>query len=199
MRAAAWAFFCFGLLLLGCSSKPAKSGAQSAEAQSAAEYDIATDLWLQRGKPRNALEHALKALALDDENAQAAHLIALLYLDFCNRDPNDCRLDEAERHARLAVTLDDDFREAKNTLGVTLIHLKRYDDAIAVLKPLTQDLLYTTPENAWGNLGWAELEKGNLKAAIDALMRSTAVQPKFCVGHYRLGLAYEREGEAEAA
>jgi Tfp pilus assembly protein PilF len=194
-----WLAIGLALVLLSCGSKPAKSGAQSASAQSVAQYDIATDLWLKRGQPRKALEHALEALSLDDENAQAAHLIALLYLDFCNRDPEECRLDEAERHARLAVSLQDDFREAKNTLGVVLIHLKRYDEAIAVLKPLTQDLLYATPENAWGNLGWAELEKGNLGAAIEALLRSTAVQPKFCVGHYRLGLAYERKGDPNAA
>lgn len=187
------------LLLGGCSSGDSKHGGQSSSAQSMAEYDIATDLWMNRAKPRDALEHALAAMELDDENADAAHLVALLYLDFCNRDPAECRLQEAERYARHALELRKDFREARNTLGVVLIHQKKHDEAIAVLTPLSQDILYQTPENAWGNLGWAQLEKGRLDDAVEALLRSTAVQPNFCVGHYRLGLAYERKQDLEAA
>ena len=37
--------------------------------------------------------------------------------------------------------------------------------------------------------------KGNVDEAIDALRRSVAAQPLFCVGQYRLGLAYEKKGE----
>ena len=99
----------------------------------------------------------------------------------------------------LALKAKSDYREATNTLGVILIHERRYADAIAVLKPLTQDILYETPENAWGNLGWAQLEAGQTDAAIESLRRSVAAQPLFCVGLYRLGLAYERRREDTAA
>jgi tetratricopeptide (TPR) repeat protein len=68
-----------------------------------------------------------------------------------------------------------------------------------VLKPLAEDILYQTPEKAWGNLGWAYLEAGDVERAIDALRRSIAAQPLFCVGSYRLGLAYERRGELAPA
>ena len=88
---------------------------------------------------------------------------------------------------------------ARNTLGVVLIHEKKAADAVKVLKPLTEDILYPTPENAWGNLGWAYLELGQLDAAVDALRRSIAAQPLFCVGHLRLGLAYERRNESAPA
>jgi len=168
--------------------------AKDPQRQSTAEQDIATDLWLRRGQARQALEHALKAVELDEENADASHLVALIYLDFCRRSANDCRLPEAEKYARLAINAKPDFREAKNTLGVVLIHQKRYDEAIAVLRPLAEDILYQTPENAWGNLGWAYLEKGALDPAVDALQRSVAAQPSFCVGNYRLGLAEEKKG-----
>jgi type IV pilus assembly protein PilF len=136
---------------------------------------------------------------LNDENADAAHLVALLYMDFCSRSPQECRLGEAEKHARLALHARSDYREAINTLGVILIHQKRYADAIKVLKPLTEDILYQTPENAWGNLGWAQLESGNTEAAVESLRRSIAAQPLFCVGLYRLGVAYERRREDTAA
>ncbi len=185
------------VLLLGCSRQG--PGAQDPVRQSESEYDIARDLWLNRGRLREALEHSLEAVQLDEDNADAQHLTALIYLDFCARSPAECRLPEAEAHARKALEIRPDFREARNTLGVTLIHAKKARDAIGVLKPLSDDILYQTPEKAWGNLGWAYLEAGDTDRAIDALRRSIAAQPMFCVGSYRLGLAYERKGELGAA
>jgi Tfp pilus assembly protein PilF len=182
-------------LSAACSSSTTGPGAQDPSRQAEAEYDIARDLWLRRGKPREALEHALKAVELDDRNAEITHFIALLYLDFCSRSAADCRLAEAERFARRTLELEPNFREARNTLAVALIHEKKPAAAVEALLPLTEDILYQTPENAWGNLGWAYLELGKLDKAIDALRRSVAAQPQFCVGNYRLGLAYERRAE----
>ncbi len=187
-------------LALGCSpSDPKVPSGGDPERMSESETDIAKDLWLRRNQPREALGHALDAVDLDDQNAEAHHLVALLYLDLCRRSPDDCRLPEAERHARRAVEVKKDYREARNTLGVVLIHRKKYADAVAVLRPLTADILYQTPENAWGNLGWAYLEQGQLDPAVDALSRSVAAQPLFCVGNYRLGLAYERKRQPAQA
>jgi Tfp pilus assembly protein PilF len=166
---------------------------------SESETDIAKDLWLRQNQPRDALGHVLDAIELDDLNAEAMHLAALLYLDLCRRSPNDCRLGEAERHATAAVHVKQDYREAQNTLGVVLIHREKYQAAVGVLKPLTADILYQTPENAWGNLGWAYLEQGELDPAIDALSRSVAAQPLFCVGNYRLGVAHERKRQPAQA
>ena len=192
------------LLLDGCGGHAAGRGTaghpvHSEAAQSAAEFDLALDLWLQRHQPRLAMEHALRATELDEDNAQAHHLVALLYLDFCRRDSAECHLEEAERSARRALSEDEHFRDAKNTLGVVLVHQGRYREAIEVLRPLTRDILYRTPEHAWGNLGWAYLQSGQISEAIDALQRSTAVQPDFCVGHYRLGVAFEQSGKLEQA
>lgn len=198
-----------GLLLLAWGSVLGASGCAGSSANrpaggdpermSESENDIASDLWLRQNRPREALEHALDAVQLDEDNAEAHHLVALIYLDFCGRSADECRLREAERHARRALELRKDFREAKNTLGVVLIHEKRFGDAVSVLQPLTRDMLYQTPENAWGNLGWAYLELGRLDDAIDALRRSVAAQPLFCVGNYRLGLALEKKGQPARA
>jgi type IV pilus assembly protein PilF len=200
MKAAlTWLFLALGSALFACaggSGEPVRDPDRMSES----EYDVARDLWLRRSSPREALDHALKAVELSEDNADAAHLVALLYMDFCARGSlNECRLGEAEKHARLALKARSDYREATNTLGVILIHQKRYADAIKTLKPLTEDILYQTPENAWGNLGWAQLEAGNTDAAIESLRRSVAAQPLFCVGLYRLGVAYERRREDTAA
>jgi tetratricopeptide (TPR) repeat protein len=183
-------------LLLGCP--PRASGPN--DARSVAEYDVAKDAF-EHHHAREALEHVQTALKLDDENADAAYLGAVILLGFCAQDErsSDCRYPEAEAFARKAIAVKADHRDAKNALGVILIHEKRYDDAIAVLKPLANDILYSTPEEAWGNLGQAYLERGNHDEAIDALRRSVAAQPLYCVGNYRLGLAYEKKGEAASA
>jgi Tfp pilus assembly protein PilF len=183
------------LALSACGAASGGEGASDPDRVSESEYDVARDLWLRRGSPRQALDHALKAVELNEDNADAAHLVALIYMDFCSRNTDECRLTEAEKHARLALKAKSDYREATNTLGVILIHQKRYAEAIKVLKPLTEDILYETPENAWGNLGWAQLESGATDAAVDSLRRSIGAQPLFCVGLYRLGLAYERRRE----
>jgi type IV pilus assembly protein PilF len=183
---------------VGCAGQ-AKSAGGDPEHMSVSEYDVSRDLWLRQGKAREALAHALDASQLDEKNAEAAHLVALIYLDFCQRSTGECRLSEAEKYARRAVEAKRDFREAQNTLALVLIHEKRYEDAISVLKPLTADILYQTPEIAWGNLGWAYLELGQTDLAVDALRRSVAAQPLFCAGNYRLGLAYERKHQTAEA
>jgi type IV pilus assembly protein PilF len=184
-------------LIAGCGGTARPAGDPSRMSES--EYDIARDLWLRQGKLREALDHALEATELDEDNAEASHLVALLYLDFCSKSADECRLPDAERAARRALATKSDFREARNTLGVVLIHQKRHGEAIATLEPLTRDILYETPENAWGNLGWAQLEAGQLNAAIESLRRAIAAQPEFCVGHYRLGLAYEKKQQPAQA
>jgi type IV pilus assembly protein PilF len=194
-----WLVLAMTLAFFACASSNSGEGAKDPERISESEYDVARDLWIRRNSPREALDHALKAVELDEDNADAAHLVALIYMEFCSRNVDECRLPEAEKHARLALKVKPDYREATNTLGVILIHQKRYADAIKVLKPLTEDILYQTPEIAWGNLGWAQLESGATDAAVESLRRSVAAQPLFCVGLYRLGLAYERRREDTAA
>lgn len=186
----------FGSLACGA----AQEGGQGSEQRSVAEYDLARDAF-QNGRFREALAHVERALEHDEDNAEAAHFGALVLLTFCSADvrSSDCRFDEAERMARRALEAQPELRDAKNTLGVILVHQGRYDEAIAVLRPLAEDILYASPEKSWGNLGWAYLQKGDNDLAIDALRRATAAQPLFCVGHYRLGLAYEKRGELPLA
>lgn len=182
------------MVVSGCSAS--RGPVAGGEQRSLAEYDLARDSF-QGQRLREALDHVEKALKLNDENAEAAYLGAVILFQFCAVDErsSDCRFNEAEKYARRALEAAPDHRDAKNALGVILIHQKRYDDAIAILKPLAGDILYGSPEKSWGNLGWAYLEKGNTDEAIDSLRRAIAAQPLFCVGNYRLGLAYEKKNE----
>jgi type IV pilus assembly protein PilF len=175
-------------------------GSASDEQKSLAEYDLAGDAFKNR-RFREALDHVQQALKLNPDNAEASYLGAAVLLSFCALDEHgsDCRLKEAEGYARKTIASAPEHRDAKNALGVILINEKRYDEAIAILKPLADDMVYASPESAWGNLGWAYLLRGSVEEAIDALRRAIAVQPFFCVGQYRLGLAFEKKGDLGAA
>src|SRR4051812_70434 len=154
------------LSVSACSRTGRGANGPDNERQSEAEYDVARDFLLARHDPRSALAHAQKAIELNDANADAHHIEALIYLYFCSSSPLECHLPEAERSARKAVKLRDDFREAQNTLGVILIQEKKYEEAVKVLEPLANDMLYQTPWDAWGNLGLAYLENGKVDDAV---------------------------------
>ncbi len=193
------------VLLIGPAACSPKGGsgisAQSPERQSETEYDLSVDLF-KRGQTREALDHARKAVELNEENAKALYFTATLYLSFCAGDRGltdpDCRMADAEKSAKAAVKADDSFRDAKNLLGVIYTNEKKYHDAILVLEPLTKDPAYTESYLAWGNLGLAQLLDGQLDASINSL-KNSVTQPQFCVGFYRLGLAYEKKNDLMTA
>lgn len=182
----------------GCAGGQGQPGEPSDVSR--AEYELASDAFHKR-RFRDALRHVDRALEEDEDNGEAAYLGSLVALVFCARDDKapDCRYPLAETYVRRALELNPELRDARNVLGVVLIHQGRAAEAIAVLEPLANDIVYGSPEKAWGNLGWAYLEAGQTDQAIGALRRAVAAEPLFCVGHYRLGLAYEKKGEHAAA
>src|ERR1017187_5236967 len=184
-----------------CSVRGASAPGGNPERQSEAEYDLARDFFY-KDQPRRALDHCRKAIDLDGENANALYFASTIHLFFCSgrlelSDP-DCRLSDAETYVRRALHVNDSFREAKNTLGQILILEKKYPEAIAVLEPLTKDPAFESSFLAWGNLGWAQVLSGRVDQGIESL-KSSVTERRFCVGHYRLGIAYEKKGDFAAA
>jgi Tfp pilus assembly protein PilF len=191
---------CAAALAAGCDQR-----AKNAEIQADAHADLAREAF-QRGDVRLALDEAQQATAFDESNARAHQLATAALLALCAGDEGtastDCRLELAEQHARRAVALDASDRNARNTLGsVLLLQGTRGADALEVLRPLTQDPAYASAHLAWANYGWAQIQAGDAAGAIESLRRATR-EPRFCVGWYRLAVAYEKAGrpaEAEAS
>jgi type IV pilus assembly protein PilF len=188
----------FALWTSGCMTKaPQPGGIHSPERQSETEYALAKE-YFYKGDPRAALDHSLRAVQLNADNPRALYFTSTVFLYFCSTNQGmsspDCRLSDAEKYARLAVQSDERFRDAKNLLGQTLILEGKYKEAIGVLKPLVDDPAYSSNFLAWGNLGWAQVLSGDVDAGIVSL-KNAVTQPRFCVGHYRLGLAYEKKGD----
>jgi type IV pilus assembly protein PilF len=188
----------------GCTARGATSSPfvpADPQHQSAAEFNLGLDA-MSHSDFRVALSHALRAVQLDDQNARATYLASTVYLGFCTGlrgfDEPDCRLADAEKYARQTVKLAPTYLDARNLLGEILINEKRYPEAIATLQPLTTDPAFTSIHLAWGNLGWAELKSGDIDSAI-ASLRNAVTEPRFCLGFYRLGIAYETKADLQAA
>ncbi len=186
----------------GCTPKASSSGpmAQSPERQAESETDLAVDA-LRAGRLHEALDHANKAVELDDSNAKSLYVTSLIYLGFCDaegmKSPN-CRLADSEKFARRALSADERLRDARNELGVVLTHEQKYAEAMKVLEPLTKDPSYESSSFAWGNYGWAQVLAGKVDDGITSL-RNSITDPRFCTGHYRLGMAYEKKNDLLAA
>ncbi len=154
------------------------------------QYELAVGLMREQNIAA-AFEHLFKAIELDDKNPEAHLLLGNLYLlreDF----------GKAETEMRIAHKLGEEndaygppfLAEVDNSLGVVLVHQKRYDEAIETLREAASNILSRSPHLAWGNLGWAYHEKGQYTQAIEALTQSVRQQTRFCLGFYRLGKTY---------
>jgi Tfp pilus assembly protein PilF len=186
----------------GCYSRNSQGpGAADPEHQSVSEFNLGLDA-LNHNDFRVALAHALRAVELDGDNGRALYLTSVVYLGFCNgprefAEP-DCRLADAEKFARRTIKVAPTYPDAKNLLGEILIDEKRFPEAVAVLRPLVSDPSYTSIHLAWGNLGWAQVLSGDVDGGIVSL-KNSVTEPRFCLGFYRLGMAYETKGDLAQA
>jgi type IV pilus assembly protein PilF len=154
------------------------------------EYELSVGLMGEQNIAA-AFEHLFKSIELDPKNPEARLLLGNLYL-LREEFPKA----EAElRKARSLAEKDDNYgepfiAEVDNSLGVVLVHEKRYDDAIKTLRDSATNIVNRNPHLAWGNLGWAYFEKGQYKDAVDALTQAVRHQSRFCLGFYRLGQTF---------
>lgn len=189
------------LSLTGCGG----SSETDNEKKSMVQYDLAVGLH-QEGNLPAAFQAATRAIELDANNAKAHLFMGILYL--LHRTGNEAEYDrEAEHHFREVTRIqssENAFKEnlaaeAHDNLGVLFTHQKRYKEAEKELLLAISDIYNRKAFLAWGNLGWVYLEMGQLIKARDALLRAVELQPRFCVGYYRLGQVYSATREYEKA
>lgn len=181
----------FGLLVAACGG--ASNGVRDDSERSIAQMRLAAGMRQERNIP-GAIQHYHKALEIDDGNAEAHLQLGHLYLT--ENDYRDFKL--AEHHLKEALRLqkeDDAVRrgiapEVQTMLGTLYTNQKRYNDAVKSLEDAIADINNSQPHFAWGNLGWAHYEHEKYPEAEKALSRAVQLQPRFCVGHYRLGQTY---------
>jgi tetratricopeptide (TPR) repeat protein len=95
----------------------------------------------------------------------------------------------AEKFSR-AILLKPDFSAARNELAVTFMELKRWDDAIAQLRLVLDDIFFPGQGAATINLGLAHFGKGEYQKALEIFRKYVVENPSDPRGHLNLGRVY---------
>lgn len=96
------------------------------------------------------------------------------------------RLEEAERFYRQAIQADPKWSVPKNELASLLIGTSRCEEAEGLLRTVTEDIFYPTPEFAEHNLALAFACEGRMKDAVNQLKATVLKRPHFCLGYLTL-------------
>jgi Tfp pilus assembly protein PilF len=186
----------------------AAAGEQNREL-SQKRYEIGLDYFYKRmWEP--ALAEAMKALEHDSENADARTLVGVLYMqkgvaqtefiesDQCIRgqaaamfrSEADARFKEAEVHFNAALAARPGDPRALHNLALVAMHFKHHDRAIKQEEQALQNPLFQDRHLARGELGWAYYHKKDFVRALKELLEAVRLQPRYCVGHFRLAQVY---------
>lgn len=143
----------FVLLVSGCASKAERVGFDAKKASVAnTELGVA---YLTKGKHKVAMNKLKKALAYDDENANAHHYIAELYRRL---EEND----SADEHFQRAMELAEDDSSVKNNYGIFLCGRGSYEKGLKLFNQVLTDPLYSDKGRAYENMGLCSEKQGNI-------------------------------------
>jgi type IV pilus biogenesis/stability protein PilW len=177
--------FCLALALTSCAHIVTEKEREQAQIH----YELAVQNLVKQ--PQTAFHEVDEALKLNPEMHEAWHVRGLLLHHSFGRH------EEALAAYMKALQLKPDFSDARTNLGNLYIDMKRYDDAIAQYDKALNDVLYGAPFIAHGNMGWAYYKKGDVAQALDHLKAAITINPKYCLGHLKLGQLYQEQQNDE--
>ena len=104
-------------------------------------------------------------------------------------------LEEAIAECKMAITLDPDYGNPYNDIGVYLIALGRADEAIPWLEKAIGAERYCCYQFPHFNLGHILLHEGRIEEARRAFRRALSIDPDYLAARLGLELIVERFGE----
>ena len=132
----------------------------------------------QRNIPM-AMRELSKASELDPGNPEVEMALGLAY---------QARGDQskAEEHLRKAIDKKPDYADARNNLGIVLAQRRAWDEAIREFEAAVANVMYTTPELAYFNLGEVYRAKGDLAAAEKAYRQALQANERYASAYAAL-------------
>ncbi len=132
----------------------------------------------QRNLPM-AMQELVKASELDPGNPEVDMALGLAY-----QARGD--MSKAEECLRRAVDKKPDYADARNNLGIVLARRKAWDEAIREFEAAAANVMYTTPERAYFNLGEAYRAKGDPASAEGAYRRALRANERYAPAYTAL-------------
>ena len=145
----------------------------------------------QRNLPM-AMQELAKASELDPENAEVDMALGLVY-----QARGD--MSKAEEYLRRAVDKKPDYAEARNNLGIVLAGRKAWNEAIREFEAAGANVMYTTPERAYFNLGEAYRVKGDPANAEGAYRRALRANEQYAPAYIALSFTFGGQGKWKEA
>ena len=197
-RALGWMIFCLMMLtslstITGCATAEEQQKKKNEEIYDADfHYELGAGHF-QEEQPTLAIRELTIAIEKDPKHVRAHYLMGYILMGRHNYNG-------AIKHFKAALDEEPEFYDARNALGATYLAMERWRDAIDLFSDLLDEPLYTSPELAHNNLGWAYYNLRRYNEAIVHFRRATFLKPEFCLGYNNLGLALDAShNRSEAA
>lgn len=148
--------------------------------------------YLKRGMLKEAYIEFQKALKLNPKNKEVLNNLGYVEATYG-------KYDEAISYYKRAISIDPDFSDAKNNIGVIYLDMENWDEAVKYFQSALSSPIYSTPEKAYANLGYAYYKSGDYQKAEDSVNEALILDPLFHRARYVLGLIYSGQDNEEAA
>jgi type IV pilus biogenesis/stability protein PilW len=179
-------------VLFACAAVAACGGPSPARKKEASSrMQMGVSYLEQRNLPA-AMKELLTASKLDPENPEIDVVLGLAY-------QNRGDLEAAERYFRDAIRKKSDYADAHNDLGIVLSLQGRGDEAIREFEIAAADVLYTTPEWAYFNMGEEYRRRKELAKAEAMYRKAIVLNDRYVMPYRRIALLQGEKGRWEEA
>ncbi len=169
------------VLVAGCAGADKKE--QENAKTSNFHYEMASG-YFEAGEVPMAIRELTFALEADPEHERAHYLMGFIYMGRRSYP-------KAVHHFREVLRINPKYHFAKNNLGAVYLSLSRWQEAEEVYLELLDEPLYTTPELAHNNLGWAYYNMDRPNEALEHFKMAAFLKPEMCLAENNIGLTYE--------
>lgn len=171
----AWLVVLSGCMHMGLSKKEQKAKLL---------LQLSLDEYNQHNYPK-AIESARLSLQEEPNAPEAYNHLALIYLE-------TKQYKQSEEYFGKALKLKPDYADVYNNLGVLYNREEKYDLAIPQFEKALSFDTYSTPENAYTNMGFSYYKLGKLSQAIEMHQKALNLSPLFCLAAKNLGDSYAK-------
>jgi Tfp pilus assembly protein PilF len=175
----------------GCASGPTAEEVARDTKIGRARRDVGID-YLAKGRTPMAIRELQHSHLLAPNDPVTIHWLGEAYR-------RRGLLDKALVHMLEAVELDPESHELRLNIAGLFIQLGRFREAAEQSQVLIDDPTFSAPWKAYTNLGWAELQLGNLTSARENLEEALAFKSDYWPARLNLGILEANSGRSLAA